>query len=374
MKHKIQVFLSAVACLLLALPLTAQKDGDWINRLVEEDGWVPYSEAMGRKNTVEKLYVKRNGPVSLMDLTSFGDLKGLIIVDTELKDLNFLEAFPNLKVFECQGNGLKTLEGIQYLTKAEEVSVKSNFITDVSPLKDLTQLKMLNLYENEIVEIDSLYKMSQLQYLDLSKNKIRSIEVLKDWQELVYLSVYSCYDLKSVAEVANFRKLNTLNISFLDIPDLSFDFLDSLSVLENLRIQGVVPHDSSLNHVAGLRTLRTLTMGKNDSVTDINALDSLVLLEYLDIHSNNIKEISVVQNYPRLIKLVMYRNQVKDLRALGECLELRSLFLFENPIEDYSPLHDMDFLQHLHLNKKDFNATTGPKFKQELPKTEILFM
>ncbi len=371
----IKKFFSLLACLLLAFNISqAQDDGDWINRLKEERDWVPYRRAIQNPDQVKKLYIKNKAPLDLVALKTFGDLEGLIIADSEIEDLSWLADFPNLKVFECQGNGLRSLEGIEVLTKAEEISVKSNFIADLTPLKGLTQLKMLNLYENEITQIDSIAHLNQITHLDLAKNKITSIAPLAEWRDLHYFSVYSCYELHDVGVVANFTKLSSLNLSFIDAPNLSMTLLDSMDNLEFLMVQGVLGSNEDLKHIGSHLSLKAVTMGKNDEITDISYLSDLVNLEYLDIHSNNVSDIRVVGFMPELVKIVMYRNQITDITPLKDCLKLKSLFMFENPIENYSPLLGMPQLQHLHLTKADFNKAKAEALKTRLPNTKIVYM
>lgn len=371
-------FKHSIISLLLVLVtfggLTAQDDGDWINRLKEEKDWVPYAKAIRNPDQVKKLYIKNKAPLDLVALNTFGDLQGLIIADSEIEDLSWLVDFPNLKVFECQGNGLRSLKGIEVLTKAEEISVKSNFISDLSPLKGLTQLRMLNLYENEITSIDSIAHLSQITHLDLAKNKITSIDSIAHWTNLEYFSVYSCSTLANVDAVANFRKLNSLNLSFLEMPNLSMVILDSIENLEYLCVQGVLQNNDALKPISKHLGLKALTMGKNDSISDLSYLADLAKLEYLDIHSNNVSDIRVVGFMPELVKIVMYRNKISDITPLMDCLELRSLFMFENPIESYSPLLKMSQLQHLHLTKADFNKAKAEALKTRLPQTKIVYM
>ncbi len=365
---------SLILILLTYGGVTAQDDGDWINRLKEEKDWVPYAKAIRSPDNVKKLYIKNKAPLDLVALNTFGDLQGLIIADSEIEDLSWLADFPNLKVFECQGNGLRSLEGIQVLTKAEEISIKSNFISDLSPLKELTQLRMLNLYENEITTIDSIAHLSQITHLDLAKNKIKSIDSIAHWTDLQYFSVYSCSTLANVDVIANFRKLNSLNLSFLEMPTLSMHLLDSMENLEYLCVQGVLQGNEDLQPISRQTGLKALTMGKNDSISDLSYLADLSQLEYLDIHSNNVTDIRVVGFMPELVKIVMYRNKITDISPLLDCLELRSLFMFENPIENYSPLLKMSQLQHLHLSKDDFSKAKAEALKSRLPQTKIVYM
>lgn len=352
----------------------ASIDGDWIDRLAEEDDWVSWVDALGRPETVNKLYIKNLAELDTAVLKTFHHLTGLIIVDSPLPSLDFLKYYPDLTVFECQGNKLRSLKGIEVLTKAEAITIKANFVKDVHPLDSLLHLKMLNLSDNDISNISSLSHLEHITHLDLGKNRIRDLEAIRGWRQLEFLSVYGCYELSDIGPVADFRNLRSLNLGLLDIPGFSISLLDSIPGLEILQVQGMVHGNAEVAHIAKHLQLKELTMGQNDKVTDVSGLAPLVQLEYLDIHSNNVSEISVVSYMPRLIKLVMYKNHVKDLRPLGECLGLRALFLFENPVENFEVLYDLPKLQHLHVDRSAFDKESAAELRVRLPDTEISFM
>lgn len=355
-------------------PLSAQIDADWIDRLAVEKDWTPWDEGLQNPDLVKKLYIKNNDDLDTNALRTFQHLTGLIVVDSKTSNLDFLRFFPDLTVFECQGNGLRRIDGIDSLKQLTELAIRSNFVKDIGPLRGMTQLKTLSLYENEIETVDPLMDLTNLTHLDLAKNNIQHIDSLYWMTDLRFLSLYRCPNLRNIDPVQNFRQLQHLNISALEMPNFSVRLLDSLMDLKELRIQGMVHNDAEVAIIAEHTTLRGLTMGRNDNVTDISSLRSLANLEYLDIHSNNVADISVVSEFPHLIKLVAYRNKISDLRPLSECLELKSLFIFENPIEDYSPIYDLDGIQHLHLQKSHFTRETALQIKEELPRAKIQFM
>ena len=175
-------------------------------------------------------------------------------------------------------------------------------------------------------------------------------------------------------EVANFRKLTSLNLSFLDKAQLNFHLLDSIENLEFLCVQGVLKSNEDLLPISKHTDLKALTMGKNQSINDLSYLSELVHLEYLDIHANDVSDIRVVGFMPELVKIVMYRNHISDIGPLKDCIRLKSLFMFENPIDSYSPLLSMPQLQHLHLSKDDFNKAKAAALKTRLPNTKIVYM
>lgn len=354
----------------LATPSFAQ-DEEEMSRFFTEMDWSTWQEGILHPDTVKKLFIRDKSPLDYEALKKFRSLEGLIIYESPLPDLKWLSDFPELKILEFQGNTLRSLEGIQVLKNLEEFSCNANFVKDLSPLDSLLKLQMIQVYDNDVESLKPIGHLQNVKHLDVSRNNIRSLKPIENWTNLSYLSVYNCHNLLDISEVENFKKLKHLNISFLDIPDFSLAMLQDHDSLENLRIQGMVKRNSELQYIMHHTQITQLTMGKNDSVTSLDSLRFLVNLKYLDIHSNNVSDISVLRNFPGLIKFVAYRNKIENIQALLNCVELRSLFIHENPISDYSPLFQMGYLQHLSLDRDDFTKIQVIDLKRALGKTDI---
>ncbi|AIS59634.1 internalin N-terminal domain-containing protein [Listeria ivanovii] len=67
---------------------------------------------------------------------------------------------------------IESLEGLQYLTKLEELFLSSNQIKDISPLRDLTELRVLDLKMNEIKDLTPLRGLDKITCLDVIYQKI----------------------------------------------------------------------------------------------------------------------------------------------------------------------------------------------------------
>jgi internalin A len=342
-------------------------------RFVTEKDWVDWDKAIVKPDTVRKLIITEDEGFDITRLKEFKQLKGLILYDYPLKDLGFVADLPKLTVLELSGNSLPSLAGIDTLKQLREFVCASNFIQDLSPLYGMAALRQLKLPENDIADISGIAHMTQLVQLDLGGNPITTIAPIAHWQQLKSFSVYRCSQLTDVSPVANWTGLEDLNLSFLEIPGFSLSLLGGLTNLRSLRVQGVVQSNEELQHILQNTRLEQLTMGKNDNVTNIDSLYRFPNLRYLDIHSNNVKDLYVVRNFPKLVKLVAYRNQIADISPLLGCYELRSLFVQGNPVVDYSPLYQMGYLQHLNVNKQHFDAAQQSQLKRALRTTSISF-
>lgn len=370
---KRMIFRSVLLFCLFPLMLKGQ-DIDDGSRFVFEKDWTPWKKAILYPDTVKKLWVNVGDPFVFSRLAEFKGLKGLIITEQPLAHLQWLDMFPDLEVLELTGNGLKSIDGVQQLGKLKELSCASNFIQDLSPLATMDSLKILRLYNNDVRDIRPIAHMKQIETLDLALNPISDLSPIADWYQLKSFSVYRCPELRDISVVYAWTDLLDLNISFLELDDFSLKSLRNHTKLIGLRVQGMVKNDAELNYLMGMKDLEQLTMGKNDSVTHIDSLYVLSNLRYLDIHSNNVKDISVVRFFPRMVKVVMYRNQVTDVSPLLSCPDMRAVFMHENPIKDYSPVYQMGYLQYLNLWKNHFNTEQRVQMKKALPTVEIGYM
>ena len=365
-----------LVALLFCLPLgrLSAQDLEDGSRFVLEKDWVSWKKGIVMPDTVKKLLVDEDDDFSLAKLAEFKNLRGLVLSDHELADLGWLAQFPKLKVLELSGNGLRSLEGIQALKSLEEFSISSNFISNLTPLDSMQGLKMLKLYDNDIADLSGIAHLKNVVNLDVSINPISSLEPIAHWEHLRSFAAYRCSELHDLRPVFGWLGLRDLNISFLDVPDFSLEQLGTLMELVNLRVQGMVKSNRDLGYLKAHANLEQLTMGKNDSVTSIDSLWALGNLRYLDIHSNNVSDISVVRNFPRMVKVVMYRNHVTDISPFLSCPELRALYIHENPIKDYSPVFQMGYLQYLNISAKAFDATQKQQLQKARREVAISFM
>jgi internalin A len=356
----------------LASPALAQEEEE-MSRYFREKDWVTWQQGLGNPSVVKKLFIRDKAPLDYDALRHFTALEQLIVYESPLVDLTWLKDYPNLKVLEFQGNGLKTLEGVQVLTGLQEFACNANFVRDLTPLSGLKELTWIQIYDNDIQTIEPLANLPSVTTLDVSRNGIRSLKPIANWTWIKHLAIYNCENLIDISEIANFKLLTDLNISFLPVPNFSLQMLEDHKDLENLRIQGMVHSNEEMKYIMYHPKLEQLTMGKNDNVTTIDSLRFLTKLEYLDIHSNNVADISTVRNFPKLVKFVIYRNPITDLSPLLNCHELRSLFAHELPAKDYGPLYQMGWLQHLSLSQSAFTKEQAMALKKALSNTEVAF-
>lgn len=75
---------------------------------------------------------------------------------------------PDSTIVELTACRLRTIEGLDGLTKIEILNMRQNLIEKIENLSQLTTLKQIDLYDNHIQHIEGLDALIQLKHLDLS--------------------------------------------------------------------------------------------------------------------------------------------------------------------------------------------------------------
>ncbi|WP_017326038.1 leucine-rich repeat domain-containing protein [Synechococcus sp. PCC 7336] len=111
-----------------------------------------------------------------------------------------------------QSGSIASLEGIQKLSKLQELLVTDNQVRDLAPLAHLTELSDLHLEGNQIADISPLANLNELIYLHLEDNQIEDLSPLSSLDNLVELHL-SNNRVVDVSPLINLRNLKELDLS-----------------------------------------------------------------------------------------------------------------------------------------------------------------
>ncbi|OFF88823.1 hypothetical protein BJM62_03845 [Listeria monocytogenes] len=200
--------------------------------------------------------------------------------------------------------GIKDLEGVQYLNNISNLFVYYNEITDISVISELSNLKYVYLDENPINDLSPLSDLTNLEELSLGATQISDISVLS----------------------------NLTNLTGLSLHDNQLNNLDALSSLQNLKLLNLEETQTSdISALSGLTNLKTLYLGFNQ-ISDISALASLTNLETLNLDDNQISDISALAGLNNLKDLYLSRNHISDISPLSGLTKLIYLNLYRQEI------------------------------------------
>lgn len=94
---------------------------------------------------------------------------------------------PDASVVELTACRLRSIDGLDGLTKVENLNMRQNLITKIENLSHLTTLKQIDLYDNHIEKIEGLETLVQLKHADLSFSKLKMKNHQIDFFIIVFL-------------------------------------------------------------------------------------------------------------------------------------------------------------------------------------------
>jgi Leucine-rich repeat (LRR) protein len=83
---------------------------------------------------------------------------------------------PDATIIELTQCRLRTIEGLEGLTKVETLNMRQNLIEKIENISQLTTLKQIDFYDNHIERIEGLDSLIQLKHLDLSFSKLNNFK------------------------------------------------------------------------------------------------------------------------------------------------------------------------------------------------------
>ena len=153
--------------------------------------------------------------------------------------------YNNLTYLDISNNMLKSLNGIEAVTKLETLIANNNFITSVEPLNKLTKLKTVNISNNKVFNINALNELSLITFygnnnyidsivglpititdLDVSSNNISDIRYIRAMKALIIAKLpYNNILSVNIDDIKHIPKLDISNCNIHRIDNLHINFV-----------------------------------------------------------------------------------------------------------------------------------------------------
>lgn len=298
-----------------------------------------------------------------------------------------LEQLNSVIVLNVSGKGIKSLEGIKYFSKLEEIYCQNNSLGYVT-LDYLHNVKRLDCSNNLISSID-VRGSSALEYLKCSQNKFETLDI-SYCHSLVELYCENNQYLKTLNSWVH-HKLNVLrcnntqlsvliteNMTDLRILSCGNTLISSLDLSKNKTLYQLYCSNCNLSQLdmskqEGLQVLdcssnvlSELDLSKNSLLTELNCRSSqltrLVLpstdnLQILKCNSNHLKELRLSE-HPSLRELYCQNNRLTtlDLSANTQ-LDPEKTILSPNSLSNIWEFSDGRYAIPLYGEDKCFQAS-----------------
>ena len=188
-----------------------------------------------------------------------------------------------------------------------------------------TQLVVGFTAEGDEADLDGIERLHRLENLELQA-PVRNIQRISELGTLRRLDMWDCRDL------------------------VGWDFLDGLDELTDLRLNLV--RTGALAQVARLGSLKSLSLERWSSLTDLRPLTALPYLEDLSITGVDLTDLSPLGEFPNLTALRLERlPDLDDLSPLAAIPRLTELTLCDlDGIQDLTALAALPALETLTID------------------------
>ncbi len=154
--------------------------------------------------------------------------------------------------------------------------------------------------------------------------------------------------------VADLKRLRSLNLSRVDVPELDICLFHHMKELRELFLgpSGI----SDLTPISGSTKMETLGVARNP-IEDISSLSEMTKLDRLDLAKTKVKDLSPLSKLTALTELTLDGSEVEDISVLSDLTKLERLSLKSTKIKDIKAISDFKSLKFLYIG--DSNVSIG---------------
>lgn len=256
-----------------------------------------------------------------------------------IKNLKGIEHFTSLRVLNCGGNSLSTIN-VKSNTNLLNLNVSNNSLKEIN-VDNNKALKSLQVSGNELQSVD-VSANTALESLDVSSNDLTSIDVSK-CSRLVTLitdnNQISTVDLKSNTELTTVNMADN-KLVYIDLK--ANTYVSTLNVANNnIAVLDVTSNsalsylDCSYNEIIDVKLPESLgtLVANNNKISRID-LSSLKVLRNLNVSSNSIYNIDLSGN-SKLAYLDVSGNNLASLDISGTALNKENVLASGNSRQVY---------------------------------------
>ena len=382
--------------------------------------------ALTSLSSLRTLYLDNNPIADLGPLYSLGSLtslsiKGISITESQLSSLS--RALPNCAIHsEAAQEEVQDISfgGLTFKSDITELDMSNMGLREISGIAGFERLRKLNLSGNDISDLSPLMNLPQLQWLDISNTSVSDLRPLMGIDSLTYLNASGC----SINSSSALSMMNGLTQLYLDNnPIMDFSGLRKVRTLSTLSLNSTGLDDEGLSHLRNMSLLNTLNIENNPDIsgegldalrpyigsclinhselsyslnfdghvvrtdatelslpglgiTDINAIQQLAKLEYMDLSGNDISSIYAIEmsNSRYTLKNVdLSDNAIRDITPVSTLINVEVLDLSNNDIVSELPFMMLYNLRELNLSGNPLTEAQVESLRSNLMDCVIIF-
>jgi internalin A len=227
-------------------------------------------------------------------------------------------------------------------TSVASLKANGSLLDTLEPLSGLVNLLTLDVSRTNVSDVRAATALRSLRSLRIGYTRVADVLPLLELPDLRVL--YIEHTDVAVAQLAHFKRLESLAVDGLPVTDL--DFLAGWQNFEELYAS-----DTLLANLDPLRRcLRLQTLAIDYTrVNTLEPLRDLTNLRFLVIDGTGVTSLDPLRNLGALETLSLAETRVRDIRPLAKLSALRRLSLFKTEIESLAPLLKLRNLEELWL-------------------------
>ena len=305
-----------------------------------EKGLIDLEKLLPLKHQLKKLKIDEDEVKNISCIKEFTALESLDITVTSIAQVKSILAF-------------KTLKRLRLFIDLEP-EPEDTIAIDVSGLTDLETLELWCYFSVELIGIARLQKLKNFTlYGNLKNTRLDTLQNLK------YLRLDEDTDINEIRAI---KSLKTLVLEASE--ESKIGTLEQFPNLENVYISGT----SKIN-LGKLHKLKVLKIQWNFNFADTMCFDQVPNLEKLDLSMCNITHVNNLEKLTNLKILDLSENEIiENIDGLKNLKKLEQLNLYSNKISDIKVLNTLPQLSEVNLAS---NGLDKKAFLQQLDKPEI---
>ncbi len=318
-----------------------------------------------------ELNLSNNSISSIAPLNELNSLTNLNLSDNKSigNSSELLQTKKELSTLNLANTGLANISFISNLKKIVNLDISNNSISNLQPLQTLNEIRILNLSNNKnLVTIDYIKNHIALTELNISGTGITNLGDTYN-----HIGIQNLRNLK----VLNVRGLNVQDLTpivdkYYNEADEEFHaFLEQITTLDISYTIGL-----SFSELEILKNITDLYM-LGDNIYSVYGISHLENLKYVNLEENQIQDISqfVEYNYDengvqyiskRLTakEIILKHNQISNINVLNYLGDIDYLDLSENKIYNTSSLENKRLSKGLHLERQNVELEVYKKSAQ----------
>ena len=161
--------------------------------------------------------------------------------------------------------------------------------------------------------------------------------------------------IKKIIETCENNKKDNLEMNYLVLTKIPSLITNSFILISNLKSLTFISNE--INDISSLENLVNLEVisFSNNNISDISFLSKLTKLKNISFDKNNIFDISPLKFLSKLQIIDLSCNQIEDISPLNKLTNLRVLNIDNNNISDISSLNNLIKLRTLDINNNNIS-------------------